>query len=257
MLSLTELQKQFANALNSDSKNILQYIRSTNSLSANEQLGIYQSSTIAALQKTLNEIYPVCHNLVGEEFFLIMINSYIRKNASLSFDLAHYGEKFSDFIPNYAPANSLPYLSDVAKLEWAWNKIYYASNEDGLCFKKLVDCYKNYGERIIFSLPHGSFLIISHYPIHQIWEVNQEFYQGDKTIILEQNRTYYYLIWRKKLELRIDLLTKVEWQILQWIQDQLTLTEIVSKCSNAFSNENLAELLPRIVSYGWIANFNV
>jgi len=40
--------------------------------------------------------------------------------------LAEYGDGFADFLAGFAPAQSLPYLADVARLEWAINAAYHA-----------------------------------------------------------------------------------------------------------------------------------
>ncbi len=63
-------------------------------------------------------IYPVCCQLVGEIFFNATALSFINQCPCLSPDLGDYGKQFPDFIANFEPVKHLPYLSDVAHLEW-------------------------------------------------------------------------------------------------------------------------------------------
>lgn len=247
MLTLSELQKAFFIAIHSENPSDLSWIKASNKLSAKQQFDILKNSIESSLQKTLNSIYPVCHQLVGGEFFLMLINDYIKKFSSYSFDLSDYGEEFYRFIQCYSSVQSLPYLSDVAKLEWAWHRIAIMGDTSDFHFDKLQDSEPG---NQVFTLPYGSHLLSSSYPIHTIWKVNQESYMGDKTIILENNKTYYYLVWRKQQELRIDPVNITEWHILQLLAKKYSLKEIITFTDS----EELVTYLPKMIQHGWIKN---
>jgi len=257
MLSLNDLQKQFVKGLHTESDEILQCIHTTTKLSPAQQIGIYQSSVIGAKQKTLKEIYTTCNKLVGEDFFVAMINEYIAKKISTSPDLADYGENFSEFIIEFEPAKCLPYLSDVAKLEWAWHKLFSAATTKGLNFEKLAECYVSSGENIIFHLPPSCSLITSHYPIHRIWELNQDDYVGEQTIKLSEHELYYFLVWRNDLKMRIDLLDSITWHVLFLMQTRKTLGEIINELNQKFPNSDLTQILTTIVDKKWLAGFEI
>ena len=44
---------------------------------------------------------------------------FVRGHASTSGDLNVYGDEFGEFLADYPHAANLPYLADVARLEWA------------------------------------------------------------------------------------------------------------------------------------------
>jgi len=255
MPSLHELQKMFADFLNRENDDVLQHVQSSEHLSAQEHVAIYQNSVRGALQNGLKEIYPVCLKLVGEDFFLMMADEYIDQTPSHSSDLGHYGEDFADFIATFPPAESLPYLPDTVRLEWAWHTIYDAANTTRLDFQKLAACYNQEGGNIVFALPPASVLLSSPYPIHQIWEMNQADYTGEDQLTLRENQQYYLFIWRSRSNLRIDLLTELEWNVLQWIQNKLPLGQICSNLHNEYPNDSIAEILPQFISRGWLADF--
>lgn len=257
MLSLNDLQKEFVKGLHFESDAILRCIHTTTKLSPAQQIGIYQSSVIGAKQKTLREIYTTCNKLVGEDFFVAMINEYIAKTISTSPDLADYGENFSEFIIEFEPAKGLPYLSDVAKLEWAWHKLFNAPTTKELNFERLAECYTSSGENIIFHLPQSCTLITSYYPIHRIWEVNQDDYVGEQIIRLSEHEFYYFLIWRNDLKMRIDLLDAITWKILTSIQARKTLNEIANELIEKSPNIDFTQMLTTIVDKKWIAGFEI
>lgn len=257
MLPLSELQKKFVAALNQTSTDVLNYIQSGLILSAAAHLAIYQGSIKGSLQKTLKDIYPVCHKLVGEEFFLGMIDKYIADHPSRSANLGEYGEQFATFIMHFAPTNVLPYLADVARLEWAWHYAFTAPDETGMDFQRLQDCYSNTGENIVFCLPKRSFLLKSNYPIQRIWEVNQDDFIGDQTIVLEQEQSHFFLVFRKELTMRIDPLTAIEWQILNWVKSELPLGKLCEKVSIDYPEVSISEILGHFTAQGWLASFYV
>ena len=257
MLTLIELQKKFSDGLNIEDNDILNYIRDDMKLSAKEHLQIYQNSIFGAKQKTLKDIYSVCFKLVGQEFFIAMINEYIPKNKSQSADLANYGAHFADFICTYQPAKCLPYLADVARLEWAWHQLFYSPDPKGINFQELEKYYIASPEKIIFCLSPGSTIISSPYPIHQIWAANQDDNNNDQTIVLSENEMFYFFVWRNGLQMRIDLLNPDEWQILTWIKNKPSFNELCTKIDDELPNVNFVELLPNLIRQGWLSEFAI
>lgn len=253
MLSLYELQKQFTDNLRNNSSEILNFVLN-NSL---QNIEIYQSSTFGALQKVLKEIYPVCLKLVGEEFFIAMIEDFIIANPSLSPDIGEYGKSLPDYIANFEPAEHLPYLADVAKLEWAWHQIYDAADNTLIDFDKLSSCYASEGENIQFTLSHNSTLLFSSFPIHRIWEINQDDYAENETVTLQDNQQFYYFIWRNELEMRIDLLTQAEWQMLSWSQAGYTLGDIAERIETLNYEIDFSEILVKATQCGWFCGFEL
>lgn len=257
MPSLHDIQKNFISTFDNNRTDFYQSIRHNKSLTAEEQFSIYANSIIGALQKALKEIFPVCYKLLGHDFFIHMINTFISQTHSTSPDIGECGLHFSDFIEAYEPANTLPYLADVARLEWAWHKIYFAPDNIKFDYQKLTEVYTSAGNQLIFTLPTDSFLLTSPYPIHQIWETNQPNYIGEQKITLSENEKYYFLVWRKLLELRIDPLTYSEWQILSWMQNESTLEQVCENISQSKLDIDMVSLLPQLINLGWIADFKI
>lgn len=251
-MSLVDLQKTFVNGLNSESNDIFDNIIPSKKLTAKELFAIYQSSIVGNLQTALKDIYPICHKLVGTEFFYHLINSFIANNISLSYNLADFGSHFCFFVESFPAAKALAYLPDVIKLEWAVHKINFLPDESCFDFNALANIASY--RQIYFSLPTASFLLTSPYPVHTIWEVNQDNFAGEQTIILEENMHYYLFIWRKQFATRIEILTYLEWAILQWIQHKFSLSKIIQHLTTEFPDANPSEILPSMIQRGWISS---
>src|SRR5215471_6617276 len=85
------------------------------------RLKVYRNNTFSSLTAALKDSFPVVCQLVDERFFGYAAQEYIRTHPPRAPRLAEYGEDFADFLAGFEPARRLPYLSDVARLEWAIN----------------------------------------------------------------------------------------------------------------------------------------
>lgn len=91
-----------------------------------KRFNVYRNNVAVGLTENLAASYPVTKQLVGEEFFTGMARVFVDLNAPRSPVMLHYGEHFPEFISDFEPAQSLPFLADVASIERCWNQAYNA-----------------------------------------------------------------------------------------------------------------------------------
>lgn len=89
---------------------------------------IYRNNVIVSLIDALADSFAVTSELVGEEFFREMARRYATARPPQSPQLAFYGADFPDFIESFPPARGLPYLADVARLEYRRIVAYHAAD---------------------------------------------------------------------------------------------------------------------------------
>jgi hypothetical protein len=167
----------------------------------------------------------------------------------LSPDLGKYGQEFSKFLVAFKPVKQLPYLPDVAHLEWSYHQVFNGKQETTLDITKLAQIPPEEWENLVFYLPENHVLLESSYPIHRIWEVNQPEYEGDDTIHLD-HQTIYIFLWRKNYQIRLDLPNEDEYNLLKLLAKSQSLDTICNQLGNQI------ELLLEFVQKGWIAGFN-
>lgn len=215
-----------------------------------EHLLIYRRAILGTLVRALDNIYPVCRRLTGQQFFEAMARVYARETPSRSADLAHYGGDFCTFIATFDPAAELPYLPDVAGLEWHWHRAFHAADEAGLDFAALGEIAETDRSRIVFRLPASASLIASDYPVHRIWQVNQDDWDGDQHVDLDQG-SVRLIVWRRDHDMRIDEVDERAWWLLSAIGEGMSFGEI----SASADADDLDSLLPGCVRQGWIGGF--
>jgi uncharacterized protein (UPF0276 family) len=92
------------------------------------RLGIYRGNLLANWRRALGAAYPVLRQLVGDEFFDALARVYGRRHPSRDPDLNRFGLELPVFLEDFAPAAELPYLPDMARLEWSIHDSHYAAD---------------------------------------------------------------------------------------------------------------------------------
>ena len=92
------------------------------------RLAVYRNNVLGSLVDGLVSSFPVVQALVGEDFFRAMAAMFVRVAPPCSPVLAEYGGGFANFIASFAPAGGLPYLPDIARLEFARIQAFHAAD---------------------------------------------------------------------------------------------------------------------------------
>jgi len=120
------LQAAFASALLDPTRPIPSGLRTWNGSDPEVRFAVYRNNVTCGLVNALADSFPVVQALVGEAFFSAMARTFIHDEPPASPVIAFYGSGFPDFVESFAPARALPYLADVARLEFARIRAYHA-----------------------------------------------------------------------------------------------------------------------------------
>lgn len=81
-------------------------------------LGAYATNGGASAERALAAVFPCVLALMGEETFALLARAYRLAHPPLRGDLALLGEGLADFIAADPQLADVPYLADMARLEW-------------------------------------------------------------------------------------------------------------------------------------------
>ncbi|MES2257287.1 MAG: DUF692 family multinuclear iron-containing protein [Pseudomonadota bacterium] len=134
---------------------------------------LYRGNLIATWHKTLGATYPVIAQLVGEEFFGGLCREYGRMYPSVSGDLNQFGGDFSTFLTGFPHTAELPYLPDMARLEWALCRAHSAPDCDALDAAGMAAVPPERIEAARFLQHPACTLIASAWNVAQLWLAHQ------------------------------------------------------------------------------------
>jgi hypothetical protein len=187
MPSLREIQSNFIEAITDGAQPLPEII------DAQRRLAIHRNNWRSNLRGALRGGYPVVEWLVGAEFFNYMADGFIEQYPSRSGNLEDYGSELADFIAAFAPAQTLPYLSDVARLEALIDEVLTAPDTN---FQLRTASDTNYYRG-------AARLLHSPYPVQRIWQVNQPGWSGYHSVNLDEGAVVL-LIRRDGFEIYLE-----------------------------------------------------
>ncbi len=174
MPTLREVQAAFARGIAfADEDEALGMIEA-DGIGAAGRLSVYRNTYRSTLVAALRQVYPAVERLVGAEFFEGAALPYVAGEPPGSAYLNEYGGGFAGFLAEFAPAAALPYLADVARLEWAASQA--ANAPDAPALDPVALARLDAAEQAEASLrPHPSVRLIAlAYPAERIWRAVRE-----------------------------------------------------------------------------------
>ncbi|RQS25295.1 DUF2063 domain-containing protein [Burkholderia sp. Bp8992] len=136
------------------------------------RFAVYRNNVFVGLTDALRAGFPRVGRLVGDEFFAAMARFFAAAHPPGSPVLLHYGAGFPAFLAAFPPAQSLPYLADVARIERAATEAYHEREAAPLSFDALLAVPIDQTPRLRFRLHPSVRLLRSRFPAFTIWRMN-------------------------------------------------------------------------------------
>lgn len=222
MARAQDLEGDFANAVLDGNARVPAPLTRKSGGTPSRRFGVYRNNVYASLIDVLAGRFPMTARLVGEEFFRAMARAYIEKAPPRSAVLLRYGEGLAGFIAYFTPAASVPYLADVARLEWAWHTAYHAADAIPLSLAALKDAAADAGAAT-FTLHPSLRVVRSSYPVVTIWQLAARGGEDEPARLPADGEDA--LVVRPRLEVEVRRLPKGGAAFACALQDGATLQE--------------------------------
>ena len=181
MLNLRDLQSRFfysiARPMRSSEEGwqgfdplLLQTIRTRGKLGPHERLDIYAQMYCARLLDALQEDFPRVTAILGEENFRELGRAYVRQFPSSHPSLRHLGAHFAEFLTTQPASSSLPFLGDLARLEWTRLEVFDAPDAELLRLEDLQVVPADAWATVRFRLIPALRMLSCGWPVQQIWK---------------------------------------------------------------------------------------
>jgi hypothetical protein len=166
------MQNDFATALLDADRGVPAGLTSYTARRPEKRFAVYRNNVVVSLIEALRAKFPATERIVGEEFFLAMARLFVTAHPPRSKILHTYGEDFGDFIAAFEPAEELPYLADVARLEAARTRAYHAADAEPLMPADFESVPADEIGALHLSLHPSLEVLRSRHPVVTIWSMN-------------------------------------------------------------------------------------
>jgi hypothetical protein len=237
--SLSALQEIFANALADPGQSAQAVTHLAGPPErAEARLAVYRHNVMGNLRGALANAYPITQKIVGAEFFNGLGDAYLARYPSLSGDLNEYGAHLADFVAEFPDTQDLPYLPDVARMEWLAHRAHYARDALPFDLSRLSSIAESACPTLRVVLAPACALYASRWPLARIWEVHQDDYAGEFAVDLEAGPAQI-LIHRPRFRVQVASLAPGAYAFLERV---LVGESIAPALEAALAVENAFEL---------------
>ncbi len=172
-MTLSE-QSRFTTALRTPASE-LAGLRAPGPANPQRRLDVHRNNAMVSLIDALAATFPVTQALVGEDFFADMARERVLADPPRSPIALRHGEGFADFIAGFGPAADVPYLADVARLEYLRLQCHHAADAEPVplaAFEALLATPEQLADLRLTLHPACAWLRSDH-AVHSLWLAHQ------------------------------------------------------------------------------------
>lgn len=246
-------QRAFAAALLDLRQPVPQGLRVPAGVDAARRFAVHRNSVMTGLVDALADAFPVTRALLGDGFFRAMARERVRRDPPRSAIVAEYGAGFAAFIQGFDPAAGLPWLADLARLEYLRTSAYHAADAtplDPAAFRCVVaDPLRLAATRLV--LHPACRWMPSRFAVRSIWAAHAEAGDDDAVDIraIDVDRGEDILVTRPHREVEVHALPPGGIALLDGLRDGLALGEAMVRAAG-LDAQRLQTLFETIVRHG-------
>lgn len=203
----TNFHGSFAQALQSPTTDCSLLIDHNPEGDQGRRFNVYRNNRAVSLMESLQRSYPAICSLVGDEFFNAAARGFIDQHPPTGPVMAEYGREFGPYLTTLPNTETLPYLEDVATLEWQWLQSYHCENRTALQIKALAGIESSSVLDLRLGCHPALYVLKSRWPVGSIWTLctqnsNSDIQPSDVDMTLSET----VLITRPSLEVLVNII---------------------------------------------------
>lgn len=221
---------------------------------APKRYSVYKNNVVVSYLEALAAAYPACKNLVGEEFFNAIGRAYLQKKPPNSQLMILFGEGFASFVAGYGPAQQIPFLPDVARVERTWRLAYHSADIAPISPDRLGKLPpEQLGDAKLVFLPSVA-IIASPFPVHALWQAAISLQPLDA---IDPGAAESVLIVRPALDVNVHNIDASFGPSIQALLDGNTLNEAAETGITKNENFDFSAMLALLIQSGAIADIKI
>ncbi len=187
---------------------------------------IYTSGYLARLVEALENDFPALRRILGEGAFTSLGARYVRACPPRSHDLGRAGDRLAAFLETDALGDRLPFLSDLARYEWAVSEAFVAPDVEALGWDDLAGLGAEAAADLRLRLRPGTRLVRSRWPLFDLSDA-RDLADEDVSIPIE-GRPCNALVFRRELEVLRRALDDDDARLLEELQAGRSLASLAA-----------------------------
>jgi len=178
MLSLRDLQAGFLRSIatapgpsvfSGIAPAFLELVEGRGPLGSADRLGVYAEMYWARLVDVLRDDFSRVAAILGSTRFTALACAYLTRHPSTRPSVRWVGAEFANFLARDGAVEGLPFLADVARLEWTRMAAFNAADAAPLRVESLRAIPPSQWPRLTFQTVPALHVLRVAWPVHELW----------------------------------------------------------------------------------------
>ncbi len=222
-----------------------------------EGVQAYRANAQAIAERALAGAYPVIGQLLGDEAMAALARDMWRQHPPTRGDLGWFGAELAQWLPRVAELSDIPYLADVARLEWAVHRAHHAADPADAA-PDLQALAHGDPDALSLAFVAGSACIASPWPVLTLWRAHRE--AGDQPPdlapvreALAEGRSETAWVWRRGHRVELASLSEAERHFNLDLLQGAALGSALAAALGRDDTFHFEQWLTRALREGWLA----
>jgi hypothetical protein len=209
------------------------------------RLAVYTDGYPARMHEALREAFPALAHIVGARTFAEFVDRYCAAVDIPATNLNSIGEMLPEFLCNDIAAHELPFLPDLARLEWLVQQAFHATHAVPIDPAAMHPPAGRGWEDVCLDFQPGLGVVRSAWPVLDLWQA-RDTPRGEIDINLT-GRPQNVVVWRDGFEVRCDAVSDAEATVLHSLRNGMTLGQAIARIES--------EIVDPASVAGWFAGW--
>lgn len=193
------------------------------------RMAVYVSGYQERFREALAEVYEAAEHIVGAPAFRELATAYAAAYPSHDANLTLVGRSLSQFLSWYPLTKQLPFLPDLARLEWAVCESFHAFDQAPMDAARLTELPLEAWERARLVFQPSVRLVASEWPILDLWQARLT--SRDEVSVELAGRAQHVLVSRRGVQVRCELIDEQQHTLLDRLLAGQTIGDALTVCA--------------------------
>lgn len=251
-MKLSQFQQSWTNGLFHKEKNpgLNGYLKSYGPRELEERLAIYQNNTFQSLTEVIKDLYPTIELTIGGELLGACARVFIERNPPTSPIMQEYALNFPEFLLDFPPVQSTPYLCDLAKIDLLQHQSYHSIDDDSLPAEAFTAIDINTLASSRINPISSAFLLKSRFAVFDMWQLANKECHDEVNANTPQN----ILIIRVETQVKVYKLDNGIFTFLDALEKSAIVYDALECATEQASDFNPTQAISFLIQSGFTAN---
>ncbi len=195
------------------------------------RLAVYAEGYLVRIREALAEVYEAVRHILGDHAFAQLARDYAAAHPSGDYNLSFAGRALPKFLAGAPIAKQLPFLPDLARLEWAVCRAFHAHEQAPIDASRLANLSPDALAGSTLAFQPSVCVIRSAWPILDLWQARET--PREQIDIELVDRPHIVLLSRDDVHVHVEPISEPQARLLEQLLAGATLAHACASAASA------------------------